>query len=251
MDTYLLHRTGTAALRIESDRIGRAETQGLGGKEAHRWYIVEVYRLGDGRLAWHVGFRTVWSGEVDHDWAGVVAGPAELIAALSAPHVPERVGFPASPHYAERQAALLADLERHHAHAVSTVLDDADVVAEPPAADDEYAVFDAAALLDFVRAEIGGLGLTEAEASAIADANNGALLMSPACWLAVAANVADADRLSGLGERWGVDAADLARRIHAAGRGVQFALAWASARFWRRTDLPTPQALIESGFVSP
>lgn len=88
---------------------------------------------------------------------------------------------------------------------------------------------------------------TLAQWSAVCDALNG-------CWLSDEANirfawaeVADADRLNGLGAKWGLDAIALAEQIRAMTHGQRVALIEIVERFWQRTDLPTAEALKSAG----
>ena len=96
---------------------------------------------------------------------------------------------------------------------------------------------------EFIRLALHELPLTEQEASAIADACNGCLLMPGAGWQVLWAEVYDADRLDGLGAKWGVDANALARRIKDSSLGARYALAVAIARFWRSPKLNELSAL--------
>lgn len=82
---------------------------------------------------------------------------------------------------------------------------------------------------------------TVSEWSAICDALN-------SCWLQaegpgtdparfIWAEIADADRLDGLGVKWGIDAAGLASRIQAMRYSEQCAIVDVVARFWKSSEL--------------
>ncbi|HCZ49108.1 MAG TPA: hypothetical protein DCZ11_08895 [Gammaproteobacteria bacterium] len=101
--------------------------------------------------------------------------------------------------------------------------------------------------LDVVRRDCPGL--TEAEWCAICDALNGYWMEGcenigvRTAW----AEIADADRLNGLGEKWGVDAQALAARMRDMTAGAQVALAEVVERFWQRPELPAAEALAQAG----
>lgn len=129
-ETIMLRRTGSAALRITGEQIAESSSKELGGKPSVRWYEVRLYRLTDGRLAYQVSFRTEWKGEVDHDWAAVFPDEKSLVATIEEIHTPDRIGFPPGDKYAERQEALLDDLDRHYQNAVSRAFDDGDIAID-------------------------------------------------------------------------------------------------------------------------
>ena len=87
---------------------------------------------------------------------------------------------------------------------------------------------------------------TEAEASAICDALNGLWLRESLGIRYAWAEIADAN---GLGEKWGVDQADLVRRVRELQPGGLCALADAVERFWADPERPTAVALREVGLV--
>lgn len=101
--------------------------------------------------------------------------------------------------------------------------------------------------LDIVRRDCPPF--TEAEWSAICDALNGYWMGAGGdsgirlAW----AEILDADRLDGLGRKWGADAEALALRLRDATTGQQTAVAEVVERFWARADLPTRQALEAAG----
>ena len=80
--------------------------------------------------------------------------------------------------------------------------------------------------------ELASLHLSQAEASAICDAINGTML-DESTWQLLWAEIFDADRLNGLGEKWAIDAKELSARIQAASPGAKLALAEAVEEFWR------------------
>lgn len=254
MTKIIIPRSGDAALRIDGETLAHYDTQRLAGKDANRWYEYAIYRLADGRLAWHVGYRTQWQGESDYDWGGIAAGNNALIDVLRQCYLPPRVGFPPGPQYAARQESLLTDLDRHRDHAVSVVLDRAAITAtaedvRDPGDDSGESVFDHVFLRRWAESEIGPLHLTEDEACAICDANNGGLLDEFA-ELSVVQSIWDSAEQNHHDEKWDIHVRDLCNRINAAGSGARFALAWACAQFWRRSQLPMQRALAESGFIS-
>jgi hypothetical protein len=92
--------------------------------------------------------------------------------------------------------------------------------------------------------------LSEAQWCAICDALNGYWIDAGDIGLGVRlawAEVEDADRLNGLGKKWGIDATALARRLRDGTAGEQVAIAEVVQRFWRRSELPAKEALIAAG----
>ena len=61
------------------------------------------------------------------------------------------------------------------------------------------------------------------------------------------AELDSADRLSGLGDKWGVDIAALVKMLRDGTAGQQVAVAEVVQRFWRHTDLPADEALLLAG----
>lgn len=88
---------------------------------------------------------------------------------------------------------------------------------------------------------------TLAQWSAVCDALNGIWLSDEASVRYAWAEVADADRLNGLGPKWGVDAVALVEQIRTMTHGQRVALIEIVERFWQRTDLPTAEALKSAG----
>jgi hypothetical protein len=253
MTPLTVRRSGQAPLRFEGALLTQASSHHHGTPLENRWHEIEVHEIEGGRrYVVTIRYRTLWQGESDHDEAHVADTPADVTRLLTGydplAHV---IGYPADDSYAEKQRRLSAAIRAGYDDAVSFALADERFAEEP--ADDrdaDYRRMDAECLAEFVRAQLADLGLTRAEACAVCDANNGAMLIGPVCWQGVAANVEDtpAELLS---EKWDCDALALARRIAAADRGTQFALAWAVAQFWRHTDLPTDEALKLAGFSVP
>lgn len=88
---------------------------------------------------------------------------------------------------------------------------------------------------------------TRAEWSAVCDALNGCWLADEAGIRLIWAEVADADRLNGLGGKWDVDASALARQIRAMPHGQRVALAEIVERFWTYCGRETEDALRLAG----
>lgn len=101
--------------------------------------------------------------------------------------------------------------------------------------------------LDIVRRDCPAL--TEAEWCAVCDAlrgywmEGGGNLGVRMAW----AEVTDADRLDGLGAKWGVDAQALAQHMQCMSAGEQVALAEVVERFWQHCELPAAEALARAG----
>ena len=88
---------------------------------------------------------------------------------------------------------------------------------------------------------------TEAQWSAVCDALNGCWLSDEASIRFAWAEVADADRLNGLGAKWGIDATALAAEIRDMTHGQRVAVVEIVERFWRHCELPTLAALKQAG----
>lgn len=243
--TTLLKRSGQRPLEInlaDADDVGTFDGRHFGGREQNRWYEVQLYRLAEGWAA-HVGYRTQWQGEVDVDWAEV--GTAAEIAGWleSLQPMPPGVGFPPGDAYRERQERLLAGLQQQWGAAVSELLDSPEFAER--AGVDSYDYLDGESLRVWARQQVASLGLTQAEACALCDANNGALWLEGS-WLGIEANVFDADCL---GQKWEIDQKRLGQRIAAADAAVKFALSWSIAQFWRRYDEDADRVLADLGFI--
>lgn len=91
--------------------------------------------------------------------------------------------------------------------------------------------------------------LTEAEWMATADTLNGTWLDEGTIRY-VAAEIADADRLNGLGAKWGIDAQALARHLGAAPYAVRLAVVEIVERLWAQPSADWP-ALLASWGVLP
>ena len=92
--------------------------------------------------------------------------------------------------------------------------------------------------------------LSEAQWCAICDALNGYWLNGGDSGAGVRlawAEIEDADRLDGLGAKWGVDAGALAGWLREATAGQQVAVAEVVQRFWQHPDLPAREALELAG----
>jgi thiol-disulfide isomerase/thioredoxin len=92
--------------------------------------------------------------------------------------------------------------------------------------------------------------LTEAQWCAVCDALNGYWIDGGDSGAGVRlawAEIEDADRLDGLGEKWGVDAHALAVQLRDSTAGQQVAVAEIVQRFWRHADLPAREALAKAG----
>jgi len=62
-------------------------------------------------------------------------------------------------------------------------------------------------------------------------------------WAGIAIEIADADRLHGLGGKWGIDAQALARRIAGMPETARIAVVETAERFWRLCHLRDGEAL--------
>lgn len=245
MDTVTISRTGDAPLRFTGEMIAEADGQSV-NRKTNRWYEIVIYKTSDSQYVVSVGYRSQWEGEQQQDYAYVCDSPTQVRHVLRS-HEPiqGRIGFPPSPQYEDRQAKLEAELCGQFDTLVSKVLT-GEEFAEVLGSCEYSPAMDAEFVGNYVRFVLEDFPLSHAEASALCDANNGALLLDYD-WQMLAANVMDFPAKS-LGEKWDCDCEALAKRLHAASRETKFALAWACAQFWRTTDLPTEEALEKAGF---
>ncbi len=91
------------------------------------------------------------------------------------------------------------------------------------------------------------LKFSRGEIYAIFDANNGTHLASGG-WQWMNANIEDSE---GLGEKWGIDAAALAKTLAALPRDCKFRLAQLNMEFWARCDEPSDTVLESLGLLKP
>lgn len=92
--------------------------------------------------------------------------------------------------------------------------------------------------------------LSEAQWCAVCDALNGYWMDAGDSGAGVRlawAEIEDADRLNGLGEKWSVDAHALAMQLRDMSAGQQVAVAEVVQRFWAHSALPTREALDKAG----
>lgn len=92
--------------------------------------------------------------------------------------------------------------------------------------------------------------LSEAQWGAVCDALNGYWMDGGDSGAGVRlawAEIEDADRLDGLGEKWGVDAHALAMQLRDSTAGQQVAVAEVVQRFWSHSALPMREALDKAG----
>ncbi len=246
---FLLPRSGQAPLKFRGAKVAAADGSWQSGRKQNRWHELVIYRTDDGRYVVRIAYSTRWEGECDHDAAEVVADVAE-VGRLLAEYDPieHLAGFPPGEQYAGRQAKLAADVHSRYQALVTEVLG-----AEMFAVDLSAAVYGADVrsrrLALCRRLEIELLGLTRNECCAICDALNGTVL-DDFSWQSIWAEVADADRLDGLGQKWSIDAQALAGRLRDSSPGAKLAVAEAAEEFWRvHVDSPIDDGLRAVGLL--
>lgn len=89
---------------------------------------------------------------------------------------------------------------------------------------------------DITKRDLQSLQLTEAERNLICDALNGVWLHDSGSIAFIPAEIDDAVRLNGLGEKWMVDGRKLAERLGKATHGQLVAVVEMVEDFWRRTQ---------------
>jgi hypothetical protein len=247
---FILPRSGQAPLKISATRWLENEGQRRNGREQTRWHDLAIYYLDRDQYVAAIAYRTNWQGENGHDAAEVVAAAGDVGRVLRdydpLAHV---AGFPPGEAYAERQRRLESDLVGRYQSQVSEIL------ADPVFAEDVSAAIYGPAVRARRHAlcrqlEIASLALTRSEACAICDALNGTILDEHS-WQSLWCEVYDADRLNGLGEKWEIDAKQLATRIRDASPGAKLALAEAVEEFWRaHVDDPIEEGLRAVGLLT-
>lgn len=123
MSSYILPRSGDRALKIEGERIAAADSRASQGPADTRWYELALYRMGDGRYAVSIGYRSRWQGELDHDAAYIEATPEAAVAVLRDTVIgAHMIGFPPGERYEEKAAHVQRILQAHYDEAVTEIL---------------------------------------------------------------------------------------------------------------------------------
>ena len=120
-------RTGDIPLEFEGEALGSVSTRSISGTESTRWHEITVYHAAGGVYVMHVGFRTEWRGEPDHDCALVTQSleeAAEYVYAIALP-VPPLAGYPPLAGLEARRARLEHDLFARLGAALAKVLSQA------------------------------------------------------------------------------------------------------------------------------
>lgn len=274
-----LTRSGDAPLTFSGELLAESDGQWHTGREQNRYHSLGIYKTDAGRYVVGVSYSTSWQGEVGRYVAHVAATPAELANWLRNFDPTAHVGgFPPGDAYAEKQRRLLADIRVRWESQVSEVLADpafheeVDNMAlsaksfrldsqavetltrlqaihgyETQGGAVSHALACWEAVLGIASEEIAGTFSRE-EWCAIADACNGTLwdemLGGRSAGIHLAANVEDAHRLNGLGEKWfGADGDKAIRELLGKLQSLDYAQGWALLRavcwFWQHTDRDT------------
>lgn len=244
---HTLSRSGDSPLKFRGKLIASSGGQQFAGVSRNRWHELSVYSADTGEYVVRIEYHSQWQGESGLAAAHVCGSVADVKRVLRA-HEPiyGHVGYPDRD--SDRQRRLESLIRLQWDEAVSELLGRDEFADSISDVEDEYAGVDAKAVGAFVRAVLADFPLTRAEACAICDANNGAMLFPPdCCWHGLAENMHDTPA-SALAAKWGCDASALAARVAASDRATRFALAWAIAQFWRRDGADTDEALKASGF---
>jgi hypothetical protein len=107
METITLQRTGDRPLQFSGEELAGASSHRHDGACNTRWHELTLYRTEAGQYVLHVGYRTRWQGEHDHDAVFTHATPEgvveEIRSTLPTEHL---VGFPPGAQYAGKQARI-------------------------------------------------------------------------------------------------------------------------------------------------
>lgn len=112
VEEYQISRDGDTPLTFRGEEIATANSHADEGGNRNRWHEVTVYRTEGGRYVVGIEYHTQWRGEQDrHD--AVALGPdlAEVAECLRTTiPIPDGIGYPPKPQYADRQARMKASL---------------------------------------------------------------------------------------------------------------------------------------------
>lgn len=124
MNIYKISRSKDLSLEFEGELLASGDCSVTGGVERNRWHVIALYRTVGGQYVAHIGYRTQWTGEQAWDVARVMATPEEVADWLRT-WIPASViiGYPVGAYFAEKQARMLATVERDYATLVSEVLE--------------------------------------------------------------------------------------------------------------------------------
>lgn len=123
MTDITIPRTGDMPLAFAGELIDEASSRRVAGVERNRWHEIALYRTAGGKYVAHIGYRTQWQGEQEHDQAAVIDGPMAVAEYLRT-WIPATVvaGYPPGEAYAGKQARLLATVEADYQALISEVL---------------------------------------------------------------------------------------------------------------------------------
>lgn len=127
---YTVPRTGQQPLRFEGTQLASvtgpklaAHSRGEDRGKYHRWHELGLYQTRGGAYVLHIGYRSTWPGELDHDEARPLDTLAAVAAALQAHDSDLFVeGWPEGDQFNARQERLLRDVKRGYFDAVSKLL---------------------------------------------------------------------------------------------------------------------------------
>lgn len=125
METQLLKRTGDAPLAFVGELISEVSSK---TPNSSRWHEIGIYRTAQGNWVLEIVYRTQWEGELDNHVAlWLTHTPGEMLdigAALKHYDPTSHVqGYPPNEFYRDRQARLLADMQRRYDDLVTQLLD--------------------------------------------------------------------------------------------------------------------------------
>lgn len=120
---YILTRTGLRPVTFDGELLAEANSRFMNGKEQNRWHELALYRTQAGTYLIHVGYRTIWRGELNHDLVEELPDPDELERFLaltdSCEHI---VGLPGGDQFDKKRLFRQQQLERTFQQIVSELL---------------------------------------------------------------------------------------------------------------------------------
>ncbi len=123
---HTIRRDGDAPLAFRGERISTTNTREHQGDGQNRWHEVTICRTAGGRYVVAIEYHTQWQGEADRYEAHAVgtdlADVAECLRTTIP--VPEGIGYPPSPNFADRQARMEASLRRRWEAMVGQILEE-------------------------------------------------------------------------------------------------------------------------------
>lgn len=120
METFKLNRSGKSPLKFNGELITESSSS---GHNSTRWHEVSVYKTDSKKWVVAVEFVSRWQGEMSKDTVEYFDNPQDIAEYLEKFDCFDGLlGFPASEHYADKQAKLEKDIKTRWDALVSEIL---------------------------------------------------------------------------------------------------------------------------------